>query len=216
DRRPTTHLPVEEEVYDAWRGKSLLVKLAVHCISSISTTPPSFLRVAPKKPEKLRSSPLGQSQYITAPVPARLNFSLDDHTHGFGVEDDLGISLSPLPVNSSLQTAAREAETEARLSTMLDQQAAIRKTLDDVNGLDKSVEGVINDDRLTEAEKKMILQKMLAMAASNGDTKEVRRILEGEAKDFVDVNKPDEDGTSPLIYASCFVGSPCSQLLLET
>jgi hypothetical protein len=89
---------------------------------------------------------------------------------------------------------------------MLDQQAAIRKTLDDVNGLDKSVEDVVHDERLTEAEKKMILQKMLAMAASNGDTKEVRRILEGEAKEFVDVNRPDEDGTSPLIYASCFVG----------
>ncbi|RPA81078.1 hypothetical protein BJ508DRAFT_414941 [Ascobolus immersus RN42] len=176
DRRPTQHLPLEEEVYDAWQG---------------------------------------QSQYITAPLP-RLNFHLNDSpTHGFdSLEDDLGISLSPLPINSSLQTAAREAETEARLSSMLDQQAAIRKTLDDVNSLDKSVEDVVKDGRLTEAEKRNICQKMLAMAASNGDTKEVRHVLEG-AGEWVDVNKPDEDGTSPLIYASCFGHEDVVTVLLQ-
>jgi ankyrin repeat protein len=43
------------------------------------------------------------------------------------------------------------------------------------------------------------------MAASNGNTEQVAKLLSGKAKEYVDVNAPDEDGTPPLIYASCFV-----------
>jgi hypothetical protein len=43
------------------------------------------------------------------------------------------------------------------------------------------------------------------MAASNGDVDRVRKLVQGEARTYVDVNKPDEEGTVPLIYASCFV-----------
>lgn len=61
------------------------------------------------------------------------------------------------------------------------------------------------DKNLTEDEKRTALQKSLNMAASNGDVARVRRLVESRSKDYVDVNKPDEDGTVPLIYASCFV-----------
>lgn len=67
------------------------------------------------------------------------------------------------------------------------------------------VDAVAEDDKLSEEEKKAMLQKALNMASSNGDIGQVSKILGGKAKTFVDVNAPDEDGTPPLIYASCFV-----------
>lgn len=69
----------------------------------------------------------------------------------------------------------------------------------------EDVEAVAEDDKLSGDEKKTMLQKALNMAASNGDITQVSKILNGKAKAFVDVDAPDEDGTPPLIYASCFV-----------
>ena len=66
-------------------------------------------------------------------------------------------------------------------------------------------DAIATDEKLTVEEKKLTLQKSLNMAASNGDVKRVRRLVGGPAKDFVDVNLPDDEGTVPLIYASCFV-----------
>jgi len=66
-------------------------------------------------------------------------------------------------------------------------------------------DAVASDEKLSETEKKEVLQRALNMAASNGDVERIQRILGGKAKGFVDVNAPDEEGTSPLIYASCFV-----------
>ena len=66
-------------------------------------------------------------------------------------------------------------------------------------------ESVIANQTLADSEKKEILQKSLNMAASNGDVERIRRLVNGEARDYVDVNAPDEEGTAPLIYASCFV-----------
>lgn len=66
---------------------------------------------------------------------------------------------------------------------------------------------IANDEKLTDSEKKDLLQRALAMAASNGDVEKVHKLLGGDVKHLVDVNVPDEDGTPPLIYASCFVSS---------
>merc|ERR1712000_621520 len=65
-------------------------------------------------------------------------------------------------------------------------------------------EAIASDDKLSESEKKETLQKHLNMAASNGDVDRIERILSGKAKEFVDIDAPDEEGTAPLIYASCF------------
>lgn len=73
-------------------------------------------------------------------------------------------------------------------------------------------DAVASNDKLSEEEKKDILQKALNMAASNGDMERIERILNGKAKDFVDVDAPDEDGTTPLIYASCFVSDQVLEL----
>lgn len=66
-------------------------------------------------------------------------------------------------------------------------------------------DAVATDEKLSPEEKKDTLQKALNMAASNGDVDRIKRILQGKAKDFVDLDAPDEEGTAPIIYASCFV-----------
>lgn len=65
---------------------------------------------------------------------------------------------------------------------------------------------ILSNEKLSEDEKKDSLQRALNMAASNGDVERVSSIVSGKAKAYVDINAPDEDGTPPLIYASCFVG----------
>lgn len=70
-------------------------------------------------------------------------------------------------------------------------------------------EAVASNAKLSDSEKKEVLQKALNMAASNGDVDRIERILGGKAKEYVDVDAPDEEGTAPLIYASCFVRVPC-------
>lgn len=123
----------------------------------------------------------GQSQFLTTPVLAKplqfSNLSLDD-----GNDDVM------------------KGDSDARLMEMLAAQAAHRD-----GSVSEDEDAVAGDDKLSESEKRDALQKALNMAASNGDVERIQRILGGKAKDFVDVNAPDEEGTSPLIYASCFV-----------
>jgi hypothetical protein len=70
-------------------------------------------------------------------------------------------------------------------------------------------ETIASSVELSETEKEELLQKALNMAASNGDVDRINRILRGRAKPFVDLDAPDEEGTAPLIYASCFVSMIC-------
>jgi len=74
----------------------------------------------------------------------------------------------------------------------------------DVSATDDE-DDVATNEKLSEEEKKDILQKALNMAASNGDVERIQRILNGKARPLVDLDAPDDEGTSPLIYASCFV-----------
>lgn len=83
---------------------------------------------------------------------------------------------------------------------MLAAQAAHRED-DTVSG---DEEAIILDKNLTDDEKRKLLQKSLHTAASNGDIERLRRLLSGKVKEYIDVNAADEEGTAPLIYASCF------------
>lgn len=85
---------------------------------------------------------------------------------------------------------------------MLAAQAAHRE-VDQAVGAGE--DDLATDDQLSVEEKRDLLQKSLNMAASNGDVERVRKLFGGKAKDYIDVNMPDEEGTVPLIYASCFV-----------
>ena len=85
---------------------------------------------------------------------------------------------------------------------MLAAQAAHRE--------DSSIPGdeelIISDKKMSAQEKSSLLSKTLHMAASNGDIERVKRLVGGKASQFIDVDAADEEGTAPLIYASCFVG----------
>ena len=126
----------------------------------------------------------GQSQFLTSPMPAQpiaFNLSLDD------TEDDV--------------VSHRLEDNDSRLMEMLAAQAAHRETSSAV----ADDQSIISDKLMTESEKRASLQRALHNAASNGDVDQVQRLLGGPAKDFVDINGPDEEGTAPMIYASCFV-----------
>ena len=142
--------------------------------------------------------PAGQSQFLTSPIPAQpLAFSLS-------LDDD-----------AENDSAAQHLEdNDNRLMEMLAAQAAHRE-----DGSATADEGAIASDNLmSDAQKKTILQKSLHNAASNGDEEQVSRLLRGPARRYIDINGPDEEGTAPIIYASCFVSSllkplECSHML---
>ncbi|KAJ5727576.1 hypothetical protein N7493_005396 [Penicillium malachiteum] len=143
----------------------------------------------------------GQSQFLTTPVAAKpLTFSLalDDHIHDS--ETDL-----------RAQYGHDLEDSDARLMEMLAAQAAHRE----VDSLGADEENIAVDEKLSTAEKKDILQKNLNMAASNGDVERVQKLLSGTAKSYVDVNMKDEEGTVPLIYASCFGHQDVVSALLD-
>jgi hypothetical protein len=136
---------------------------------------------------------VGQSQFLTTPVPARplsFNLALDDYTF----EDEIA--------------TRRIEDSDNRLMEMLAAQAAHRDgfATEDEDEIAKS-------ERLPAVQKRDLLQKALNMAASNGDVERIRRIVNGKAKEFVDLDAPDEEGTAPLIYASCFVSDRWEALM---
>ncbi|KAI1354205.1 hypothetical protein F5Y01DRAFT_302828 [Xylaria sp. FL0043] len=137
----------------------------------------------------------GQSQFLTSPIPAKPlqfnNLTLDDPDYDHHLTQGI-------------------ADSDTRLMEMLQAQAQHHggQTFEDVDA-------VADDEKLSEEEKKTMLQKALNMASSNGDIIQVSKILSGKAKAFVDVNAPDEDGTPPLIYASCFGHESVVQALVD-
>ena len=127
-----------------------------------------------------------QSQFLTSPIPAQplsFNLSLDDH----GYDDENIIS--------------RPDDSDSRLMEMLASQAARR----DDESLIADEDSIICDKDITDDKKKPLVQKLFHMAASNGDVERVKKLLHGPAKVYIDVNASDEEGTAPIIYASCFV-----------
>lgn len=145
--------------------------------------------------KQLPNIKIGQSQFLTAPVLAKPlqfnNLSLDDQEYG----EDL--------------SSQRVGDSDSRLMEMLAAQAAHR---DGSASEDESA--IATNEKLSESDKKTQLQKALNMAASNGDMERIERILGGEARSFVDLDALDEEGSPPIIYASCFVSaaSGCSRL----
>lgn len=95
----------------------------------------------------------------------------------------------------------RVEDSDSRLMEMLAAQAAHR----DGSAPDGDEDAIAADEKLDDAEKRTTLQRALNMAASNGDVERIQRILGGDARKYVDLDLPDEEGTAPLIYASCFV-----------
>lgn len=126
----------------------------------------------------------GQSQYISHPAtsPLKFNLSIDDHD-----SEDM---FSKTPEDS-----------DKRLMAML----AAKQAHQEDSGAAADIDAVAKNEKMPEQEKKSLLQKTLHMAASNGEVDRVQQLVNGPAKQFIDVNAADEEGTAPLIYASCFV-----------
>ncbi|KAF2005924.1 hypothetical protein P154DRAFT_518168 [Amniculicola lignicola CBS 123094] len=124
----------------------------------------------------------GQSQFFTTPTPARaltFNLSLDDPSLG---DEDM----------------QQLEDSDSRLVQMLAYQARLKND----NSGDEAK--VVADDKLSHEEKREALQGLLTLAASNGETERVQRLLNGKANEYIDINAVDAEGTPPLVYASCF------------
>ncbi|KAL8728941.1 MAG: hypothetical protein Q9166_005036 [cf. Caloplaca sp. 2 TL-2023] len=137
----------------------------------------------------------GQSHFLMSPMPAQplaFNLSLDDPTYDEG-------------------TTHKIEDSDSRLMEMLAAQAAHREDEATAGDEDK----VLADKMLPDSEKKVMLQKSLHTAASNGDVDRVNRVLQGKAKSFIDVNAADEEGRAPIIYASCFGHEDVVQALIR-
>ncbi|KAF2202203.1 hypothetical protein GQ43DRAFT_5001 [Delitschia confertaspora ATCC 74209] len=126
----------------------------------------------------------GQSQFLTTPMPARpLSFNLSLGDPSFGGDD-----------------ATQLEDSDSRLVEMLAHQARLKN---DNSGTGDEAK-VVADDKLTDDEKREALQGLLHLACSNGEIDRVKRLVNGKANDYIDVNAVDAEGTPPLVYASCF------------
>ncbi|KAH8707747.1 Dilute domain-containing protein C25B8.08 [Beauveria bassiana] len=127
----------------------------------------------------------GQSQFLTTPAVAKpLNFA--------------NLSLNDNDYEGEITKGPKDSD--ARLMEMLAAQAAAHQA---GHGAEDDT-AIAENEKIPENEKKDALQKSLNMAASNGDVEKITKMLAGKAKTYIDVNAADEDGTPPLIYASCF------------
>jgi len=134
----------------------------------------------------------GQSQFLTTPMPAQpLNFSLSLDDPTFGDEDMQHLE-----------------DSDSRLVQMLAHQARLKND----NAGDEAK--VVADDKLSDEEKEA-LQGLFTLAASNGELERVRRLLEGKAKEYININGVDAEGTPPLVYASCFGHEDVAATLIE-
>ncbi|ERS96285.1 hypothetical protein HMPREF1624_07194 [Sporothrix schenckii ATCC 58251] len=129
----------------------------------------------------------GQSQFLTSPMLAK--------PLGFG---DLTLND---PNYSEDLTKGHVPDSDTRLMEMLAAQAALSNN---ATAIDEDEDAVASNEELSDDDKRATLQRIFNMAASNGNVVQVRKILDGPARPFIDLNAPDEDGTPPLIYASCF------------
>lgn len=139
--------------------------------------------------------------------PLSFNLALDD----INSEEDF---YNPRHPSQSLTGGSRlrdrpSESNDSRLMEMLAAQAAHR----DGDNVEADEDDIVSDEKLSEQEKKEILQRTLNMAASNGDVARVRKLVTGKAMKYIDINAPDEEGTAPLIYASCFVSTHFVELL---
>ncbi|KAF2244636.1 hypothetical protein BU26DRAFT_83013 [Trematosphaeria pertusa] len=135
----------------------------------------------------------GQSQFLTTPMPARplsFNLSLDDPSLG---DEDM----------------QQLEDSDSRLVQMLAHQARLKND----NSGDEAK--VVADEKLSHEEKKEALQGLFTLAASNGELERVKRLLDGKAREYIDIDAVDAEGTPPLVYASCFGHEDVAAALIE-
>ncbi|KAI8072771.1 hypothetical protein BC940DRAFT_316235 [Gongronella butleri] len=103
------------------------------------------------------------------------------------------------------EMSQRLQESYKQLSEMIGSRESSTATTNDDSDTDDNDD---NDDQWLEledeAKKKTKLAKVFWRACSSGDSEKVQKLLNDPFRPFIDVNNKDDDGTTPLIYASCF------------
>ena len=139
---------------------------------------------------------LGQAQVFTAPVaPSTLTPGLSYH----GPQDEI------------FSANGDNEDQGSRLSQMLAAQTRLKEDTVTPGNEEK----ILQIKTLSDAEKKELLHNALTMAASNGDAERLRQLLCGPIRSLFDVNGSDNDGTPPIIYASCFGHEDAVLTLIE-
>lgn len=117
------------------------------------------------------------------------------------------VLFSPTPVRSQFKTPSTNSSVGSSHSpTPSFRSLNTHQTLDEL--LDRYDEeriilGATTDVETTEEQKISSLNRLLARAASNGDAKKVQELCR-DARQYLNLDAQDEDGTTPLIYAACF------------
>ncbi|CAG8719021.1 3296_t:CDS:2, partial [Racocetra persica] len=73
---------------------------------------------------------------------------------------------------------------------------------------------ILSNSSLSEEEKKAKINSIFSRAASNGNVEKVSRMLD-TAREYIDIDAQDEEGTTPLVYAACFGHDAVAFTLLE-
>lgn len=74
---------------------------------------------------------------------------------------------------------------------------------------------IIESKELDSARKQELVSQLFARVASNGDGTELKRLWEGcEGEKWIDIDYRDDEGSTPLICASCFGHAHVAELLL--
>jgi len=129
--------------------------------------------------------------------PLSFNLSLEDpsfSTNSFG-DDDIQLL----------------DDSDSRLVQMLAHQARLKN---DTSGTGDEAK-VVADEKLSDDEKRAALQGLLHLACSNGEIDRVQRLVNGSAKEYIDIDAADAEGTPPLVYASCFGHEDVVAALIE-
>ncbi|KAK9456733.1 hypothetical protein V1511DRAFT_486547 [Dipodascopsis uninucleata] len=110
----------------------------------------------------------------------------------------------------------RVRDTTIRLQSMLSNTSIDDIEEDEELQYNTSPEDVLADRSLSESQKQEALQHMFMIACSSGEHSIARKLLEDSMlRNYIDIDKPDDEGTCSLIYAACFGHDSVVKLLVE-
>jgi hypothetical protein len=114
------------------------------------------------------------------------------------IEDPWGAGTTVYAEPKSQQYTLPRSLNEATMSPTLTTPRFIEAAEDPL------VRAVVDDVHLSNEEKTSQLQGLFSRAASNGDIRCVKSMLQGSAREHIDLDAEDEDGITPLIHGACF------------
>ncbi|KAG9284083.1 hypothetical protein G9A89_022857 [Geosiphon pyriformis] len=120
-------------------------------------------------------------------------------------------SLPPTPSASSDEDTIEDNFNQ--FSEMLKVNKTTTNDIIMIDGLGDEKTIMLNVE-LSEEQKKEKINNIFSLAASSGNVERVSKMLENSRK-YIDIDAQDENGTTPLIYASCFGHESIVFTLLE-